>query len=77
MYLMLSMTMFPQIAVLGSLYALVSKFGLYNSLGALILTYLIFTLPFTVWVLTSFFRAMPEELEEAAYVDGATPFQTL
>ena len=42
----------------------------------LIVTYLIFTLPFTVWVLTSFFQQMPRELEEAAYVDGATPFQT-
>jgi trehalose/maltose transport system permease protein len=75
MYVVLSMTMFPQIAVLGSLYALITKFHLYNSLWALILTYMIFTLPFTVWVLTSFFQQMPKELEEAAYVDGATPFQ--
>jgi trehalose/maltose transport system permease protein len=36
---------------------------------------MIFTLPFTVWVLTTFFQQMPRELEEAAYVDGATPFQ--
>ena len=36
---------------------------------------MIFTLPFTVWVLTSFMRALPGDLEEAAYVDGATPFQ--
>jgi len=76
MYLVLSMTMFPQIAVLGSLYDMVNRFGLYNKLGAMVLTYLIFTLPFTVWVLTSFFQAMPKDLEEAAYVDGATPFQT-
>ena len=45
-------------------------------LGSLVLTYLVFTLPFTVWVLTSFFRQLPAALEEAAYVDGATPFQT-
>jgi trehalose/maltose transport system permease protein len=76
MYVVLSMTMFPQIAVLGSLFSMVYNFGLYNKLGALVLTYLIFTLPFTVWVLTSFFQAMPRELEEASYVDGATPFQT-
>ncbi len=75
MYIILSMTMFPQIAVLGSLYTLVTKFHLYNTLPALIITYLLFTLPFTVWVLTTFFQAMPRELEEAAYVDGATPFQ--
>lgn len=76
MYLVLSMTMFPQVAVLGALWNMINQFGFYDHLYALILTYLVFTLPFTVWVLTSFFRAMPGELEEAAYVDGATPFQT-
>src|SRR5438128_10244777 len=77
MYLILSMTMFPQIAILGALFALISQFGLYNTLPALVLTYLIFTLPFTIWVLTSFFHAMPRDLEEAAYVDGATAMETL
>jgi trehalose/maltose transport system permease protein len=77
MYLILAMTMFPGIAILGALFARVTEFGLYNTLWALIITYLIFTLPFTVWVLQSFFEQMPKELEEAAYVDGCTPFQTL
>ena len=75
MYLILSMTMFPVIAILGSLFDLVRRFGLYNQLPALIITYLVFTLPFTVWVLTSFFAGLPKELEEAAYVDGASPFE--
>ena len=75
LYLMLSMTIFPQIAILGALYTMITNFHLYDTLGALILTYLIFTLPFTVWVLTSFMRTLPVELEEAAYVDGATPLQ--
>ena len=84
LYLMLSMTIFPQIAILGALYTMISGFHvvgfihfpkLYNTLAALILTYLIFTLPFTVWVLTSFMRGLPGDLEEAAYVDGATPLQ--
>ena len=48
---------------------------LYDTLWALLFTYLIFTLPFTIWVLTSFMQALPGDLEEAAYVDGATPFQ--
>jgi trehalose/maltose transport system permease protein len=77
MYIILSMTMFPSIAILGSLFDQVRRFGLYNNLLALVITYLVFTLPFTVWVLTSFFQTLPKELEEAAYVDGATPFQTL
>ena len=83
MYLMLSMTMFPSIAILGALYTMISGFSIgpldlpniYDTLWALLFTYLIFTLPFTIWVLTTFMRALPDDLEEAAYVDGATPFQ--
>ena len=84
MYLMLSMTIFPQIAILGALYTMISGFHivgfihfpqLYDTRWALIFTYLIFTLPFTIWVLTSFMQALPRDLEEAAYVDGATPIQ--
>jgi trehalose/maltose transport system permease protein len=75
MYLVLSMTIFPQIAILGALYTMITKFNLYDTLGALIFSYLIFTLPFTIWVLTSFMRTLPADLEEAAYVDGATPLQ--
>jgi trehalose/maltose transport system permease protein len=77
MYLILSMTMFPSIAILGSLFDLVRRVGLYNNLLALVITYLVFTLPFTIWVLTSFFQSLPKELEEAAYVDGCTPLETL
>ena len=76
MYLILSMTMFPQIAILTALLQLVRQFGLYDTLWALIISYMLITLPFTVWVLAAFFRSLPAELEQAAYVDGANPFQT-
>ncbi len=76
-YTMLAVTMFPSISVLGGLFVLVRGLGLYDSIPGLILTYLLFTLPFTIWILTSFVREIPIELEEAAYIDGATPVQAL
>ncbi len=76
MGIVLSMTMFPQISVLGAVHTIISQLGLYNKLPGLILSYMLFTLPFTVWVLTNFFKSLPRELEESAYVDGASPFQT-
>lgn len=68
----LSVSMFPQIAVLSGLFELIRAFGLFNSLWALVFSYMIFTLPFTVWVLTTFMRALPTEIEEAAIMDGAS-----
>ena len=73
----LSVSMFPQVAVLSGMFELIRFLGVYNSLTGLILANLILTLPFTVWVLTTFMRELPKELEEAAYVDGATPLQVV
>jgi trehalose/maltose transport system permease protein len=75
LYLILSMTMFPAIAILGSLYDMIRWAGKFNTLQALIFAYTTFTLPFMVWVLANFFRAMPAELEQAAMVDGASPMR--
>lgn len=69
----LSVSMFPQIAVLAGLFETVRALGLYNTLWSLVLAYMIFTLPFTVWILTAFMRDLPVEIEEAAIVDGASP----
>ncbi len=70
----LAVSMFPQIAVLAGLFELIRFLGIYNTPWALIFSYTIFTLPFTVWVLTTFMRDLPIEIEEAAIVDGASPW---
>lgn len=72
--MILAVSMFPQIAVLAGLFELVRFLGIFNTPWAMILSYVIFTLPFTVWVLTTFMRDLPVEIEEAAIVDGATPW---
>ncbi len=73
----LGVSMFPQVAVLSGLFELIRALGLYNNLLALTFSYLIFTLPFTTWVLTTFMRELPRDLEEAAIIDGATPWTVL
>jgi trehalose/maltose transport system permease protein len=70
----LAVSMFPQVSVLSGMFELIRALGIYNSLPGLVLANLVLTLPFTVWVLTTFMRELPKELEEAAYVDGATPW---
>jgi trehalose/maltose transport system permease protein len=72
--MILAVSMFPQIAVLAGLFELVRFLGIFNTPWAMIVSYVIFTLPFTVWVLTTFMRDLPVEIEEAAIVDGATPW---
>jgi trehalose/maltose transport system permease protein len=75
LYLILAMTMFPQISVLSGLYAVINALNI-PAIPGMILSYMIFTLPFTVWVQTAFFRGLPMEIMQSAQVDGATPFQT-
>jgi trehalose/maltose transport system permease protein len=75
LYIILSMTMFPQIAVLTGLYAVIRQLNL-PAMPSMILSYMLFTLPFTVWVMTAFFKGLPTEIMQSAQVDGASPFQT-
>jgi trehalose/maltose transport system permease protein len=77
LFAILSISMFPQIAVLSGMFELIRLLELYDTLTGLVLCYLILTLPFTVWVLTAFMRELPRELEEAAIVDGAKPWRIL
>lgn len=72
LFTILCVSMFPQVAVLSGMFELVRFLGLYDSLGSLVLSYTTFSLPFTIWVLTTFMKNIPIELEEAAIVDGAS-----
>ena len=73
--LILSVTTFPGIAIAAPLFKLWSDVGLYNTLVGLVIPYITFALPLSIYILVSFFREIPKDLEEAALVDGATHFQ--
>jgi multiple sugar transport system permease protein len=72
----LSVTTFPAIAIAAPLFSLWTDIGLYNSLIGLILPYLVFTLPLATFIMTTFFREIPLEIEEAAELDGLNKFHT-
>jgi trehalose/maltose transport system permease protein len=73
--IVLSVTTFPQIAIAAPLFKLWTDISLYNTRIGLIIPYLTFALPLAIYILTSFFKEIPKDLEEAALVDGATHFQ--
>ncbi|MDR4945549.1 carbohydrate ABC transporter permease [Neobacillus cucumis] len=74
--LVLSVSMFPQIATITPIYIFLKNLGLTNSYLGLIIPYSTFTLPLSIWILVTFFRKIPLDLEEAAKIDGATLMQT-
>jgi multiple sugar transport system permease protein len=71
----LSVSMFPPIATVSPLFIIIRFLGLRDTLAALIITYTTFSLPLSVWILTSFFREVPDEIYLAAKIDGCSPFQ--
>ncbi|MEI6044207.1 MAG: carbohydrate ABC transporter permease [Chloroflexota bacterium] len=73
--IVLAVSMFPGIAIIAPLFLFFKDLQLINTLPALLLPYITFNLPLTIWLLAAFFRDLPAELEEAAEVDGATPFK--
>ena len=73
--IILSITTFPAIAIAAPIFKLWTDIGIYNTLPGLIIPYLTFALPLAIYILVSFFREIPKDLEEAALVDGATHFQ--
>lgn len=81
LYVILAMTMFPAVAILSGLFQVIKALQDLAWLNIpttllLIFIYMVFSLPFSIWVLTSFFRGLPDSLLQAAQVDGATFVQT-
>ena len=73
----LGVSMFPQISIVSPLYLLLRELRLINTYPGLVLPYLTFAMPLTIWLLVGFFRQLPAELEEAALMDGAGRLRTL
>ena len=75
--ILLMISVFPEIAVVVPLYALLRDIGWLNSYQALIIPYTAFFLPFAIWILRNYFLGIPHEMEESARIDGAGPLRTI
>jgi len=75
--LLLALSMFPQIAIAGPVWRLLSSLGWLNTYHGIVAAYISLSLPFAIWILTTFFQELPYEIEEAALIDGCTRGQAL
>jgi ABC-type glycerol-3-phosphate transport system permease component len=75
--LVLAVSMFPQVSIISPLYLVLRELRLINTYPGLVLPYLTFAMPLTIWLLVGFFRQLPGELEEAGLMDGAGRLRTL
>jgi multiple sugar transport system permease protein len=71
----LAVSMFPGISIVGPIFNLWRQIGLFDTKTGLVLPNVTFALPMSIWIMSSFFRELPRDLEQAAAMDGATPFQ--
>lgn len=75
LFIVLAVSMFPGISIVGPLFEMWRSIGLFDTRTGLIIPNVTFSLPMAIWIMSSFFRELPRDLEHAAYMDGATPFQ--
>ena len=74
--LLMTAYMFPAILLVTPYFILTSSIGMANSLLGLIIVYMSFTIPYCTWMLTGYYHGIPDEIEEAAKIDGASKFKT-
>jgi len=75
--LLLCISMFPQIAIAGPVWRILNALGWLNTYQGIVAAYIPLSLPLAIWILTTFFKELPYEIEEAALVDGCTRLQAL
>jgi multiple sugar transport system permease protein len=75
--LLLAVSMFPQIAIAGPVWSLLNQLGWLNTYRGVVAAYIALSLPLAIWILTTFFREVPREIEEAALIDGCSRLQIL
>jgi multiple sugar transport system permease protein len=76
-FAVLSISMFPQISIVGYLYKFMTTLGWINTYQALILPYVSWSLPLALWIMMSYFSQIPNDIDHAAHIDGASKLQTL
>jgi len=77
MFVVLSLSMFPAVSLVSSLFRFMTRLGWINTWQALVLPYVAWSMPLALWTLVSYFQQIPMELDRAALVDGASRFQAL
>jgi multiple sugar transport system permease protein len=77
LFLLLAISMFPQIAIAGPVWTILDRLALLNTYPGLVAAYISLSLPLAIWILTTFFREVPREIEEAALLDGCSRIQAL
>ena len=74
---LLAISMFPQIAIAGPIWTILDRLEWLNTFQGLVAAYVALSLPLAIWILTTFFRDVPGEIEEAALIDGCSRLQAL
>ena len=77
LFLLLAVSMFPQIAIAGPVWTILDRLHWLNTYQGLVAAYIALSLPLAIWILTTFFRDVPGEIEEAALIDGCSRLQAL